>query len=449
MRGKINNRNNNNRENTNEQISFTKHHEKDNNNVKDKIKMFNNKNENTKKPYNSNNNNNNHRHEINKNNQNHSQQFNNNKNFFNKNKNNNHNNERTCSYCKVHFPANANSHYTNQCYRRSNNQNNSNSRNHVNMLRHHDEEFAEQIGCIQVCNMNSDSNSNTDQDNNIYYDTCATIGVIKDINLLTNVEEIQPMQISGVGGQTILAKHRGILHPFSWQLYSPDAKFNILSHNVINEKFYIEYLNKEKVFLMHNKKNKNEIYKFTKTPIGLFKFDGGYELPPRHQYPVPILRRDTIPTRINNNSDNNLSNNQIVNTSKHIINNVPYTTKQIEQFNKALQLHARMNHINDAALGKLLDNGSILNINVTSDDLKTARSLWGPCTSCLIGKMTSPVQSISPNLKVREIGELLHSDIYYVNQQTYLLCIDDRTGFMNLLSWTVNLQNKFLLRYKK
>lgn len=120
----------------------------------------------------------------------------------------------------------------------------------------------------------------------------------------------------------------------------------------------------------------------SKTPIGLFKFAGGNELPPR-QYPLPILRRDTV----------------------------PYTTKQIEQFNKAIQLHARMNHINDAALGKLLDNGSILNINVTSDDLKTARSLWGPCTSCLIGKMTSPVQSISPNL----------------------LCIDDRTGFMNVV----------------
>jgi len=92
---------------------------------------------------------------------------------------------------------------------------------------HHDEEFTEQIGCIQVCNMNSASNSETDEDNNIYYDTCATIGVIKDINLLTNVEEIQPMHISGVGGQTIIARHRGILHPFSWQLYSPDAKFNI------------------------------------------------------------------------------------------------------------------------------------------------------------------------------------------------------------------------------
>lgn len=53
---------------------------------------------------------------------------------------------------------------------------------------------------------------------------------------------------------------------------------------------------------------------------------------------------------------------------------------------KANQLHGAMNHPSDEALGKLLDNGNLLDCPLTSIDLHNARVIFGPCSKCIADK---------------------------------------------------------------
>jgi len=390
-----NRKQNNNRDNTNEQISITKEiinatTQVKENSVKNRVNQINN---NIK-----NNNNTSKKQTFNQ--VNHRNEYNTKRSFTGKqyNSNNNQQSERSCAYCKVHFPASAGTHNIANCFRKNQNRNNT-----ANVIMHHDAEFEEQIGCMNVCN------GMVEDDSNVYYDTCATIGLIKDRHMLTQLRKIAPTIISGVGGQKITANEEGQFYPFGTQLYSPKAKFNILSHNSINKEFNIQYDNELNTFVMSHKINSKK-YKFVHTKQGLFKYAGEC-----------TANINIVMEKKGNN--HNLQH----------INDLPYTQKQIRRFSAAIELHARLNHMNDASLCKLLDNGSITNLDMTSTDLRTARQLWGPCASCLVGKMTKPSQQVSPNVNVTEIGELLHCDIYFVHQQAYLLCVDDRTGFMNVV----------------
>jgi hypothetical protein len=106
----------------------------------------------------------------------------------------------------------------------------------ANVVKHENED---QIGCISQ-NVKPKFNVNN---YDIYYDTCATIGVIKDKILLSNIKTIPAKNLTGVGGQTLSITQQGFLDPFGIQLYSKDAKFNIISHENIISNFYVYYNN--------------------------------------------------------------------------------------------------------------------------------------------------------------------------------------------------------------
>jgi hypothetical protein len=174
---------------------------------------------------------------------------------------------------------------------------------------------------------------------------------------------------------------------------------------------------------MSNKIRQDNTYHFKKTPIGLFKYVGEVAETvslANHQSTIVPTIVDIAPRA------------DTFNNKEHAI------------FKQAAELHRRMNHISDGALCKLLDNGGILNTPVTSFAVRKFRELYGPCLGCLYGKMTAPSQPNSLTIKENAIGELLHADLYFINKQIYLMSIDDRTGFVNVVK-LINKQSKQVL----
>ena len=75
-----------------------------------------------------------------------------------------------------------------------------------------------------------------------------------------------------------MATQKGYFAPFGWQLYSKDAKINILSHQNMISKFFIYYDNKNCQYIMTNKKNRNEKYQFIRSSNGLYKYNGQLQI---------------------------------------------------------------------------------------------------------------------------------------------------------------------------
>ncbi|CAN0349389.1 unnamed protein product, partial [Ectocarpus fasciculatus] len=103
---------------------------------------------------------------------------------------------------------------------------------------------------------------------------------------------------------------------------------------------------------------------------------------------------------------------------------------------EAQKLHEAMNHPSDEALGKLLDNGDLLDCPLTSRDLHNARTIFGPCSKCIAGKATNHSNPQSTSEPSHAPGELLHMDIVFINRGAkqkrlpFLLAVDDYTNYV-------------------
>ena len=370
----------------NEQINFTKHNNKNiTNNKSNNNNNYNNKNNSYKNP------------KVNS-------KSNNNYDNKNKQKNQDKSKNKLCVYCEIHHPSLMNTHWTQDCYKIKASRNEK-----ANVINHYkgNGEHEEEIGCVHLCNSVKNSTLITNSKYDVYYDTCATIGVIKDQHLLTKIINTPAKKLTGVGGQSIIIKQKGYFAPFGWQLYSKEAKFNILSHENIISKFNIYYDNQKCQYTMTNKTNNNEKYYFIRTKNGLYKYM--------------------------NNSNNHDMEKTNISLPSIEVDEVQYSAKEVERCKDAIELHARLNHISDAALTKLLDHGSILNCNVSSQDLRKARKIYGPCNGCLFGKMTAPMQPDSTSALSENIAEILHCDIYYLNKQAYLISVEDMRGLISIV----------------
>ena len=86
-----------------------------------------------------------------------------------------------------------------------------------------------------------------------------------------------------------------------------------------------------------------------------------------------------------------------------------YTKQQVERAREALQLHDRLDHPGDDALGRLLDSGGIVDCATTRADLRRARVLYGKCSPCMQGKMTASDEPRS----VYDAPELTASELHW------------------------------------
>jgi hypothetical protein len=82
---------------------------------------------------------------------------------------------------------------------------------------------------------------------------------------------------------------------------------------------------------------------------------------------------------------------------------------------------------------KMLTNGNVVNTKITAKDVDKSAEILGPCPSCIKGKITAPTQAKESGTPPKDrIGDLVHTDIMYFNDNMYLISSDDKTNFLYL-----------------
>jgi hypothetical protein len=109
-----------------------------------------------------------------------------------------------------------------------------------------------------------------------------------------------------------------------------------------------------------------------------------------------------------------------------------YTPEQRQRAAEAAQLHVTLGHPSDEVLKTYIKSPSLTNCHLTPQDVTHMRDIDGPCAVCLAGKpqRMRGRNSLHEALGVTEPGQLLHCDIVFWNKRTYLLCVDEITGYL-------------------
>ena len=113
-----------------------------------------------------------------------------------------------------------------------------------------------------------------------------------------------------------------------------------------------------------------------------------------------------------------------------------YSAEERTRAKQAFGLCRLLGHPSDQALTRLLDCGNMLGTEITSQDLRTARALYGPCPACTEGKMRAPTLSISTSPPASNIGERLHIDFMILHNVSLggnkyiLVSCDEKTSYI-------------------
>jgi hypothetical protein len=129
--------------------------------------------------------------------------------------------------------------------------------------------------------------------------------------------------------------------------------------------------------------------------------------------------------------------NRIINTFPAMIQHQikHYSAEERSRATEAFNLCAKLGHPSDSYLTNSLDNGNFTFCNLTSQDLRNARELYGPCLACLEGKIKDGSQKPSQSEPAQNIGDHLHSDLIpltntSVGGNTFILfAVDEKSGY--------------------
>ncbi len=101
---------------------------------------------------------------------------------------------------------------------------------------------------------------------------------------------------------------------------------------------------------------------------------------------------------------------------------------EIMRVKKANQIHRSLSHCSDKVMSKMIEGGLIKDISVA--DIKNMRYHYGPCQICLRAKMTNTKKKNVNKVHTTVIGEVIHVDLMYIGKNTYLVCVDEASGFL-------------------
>ena len=202
------------------------------------------------------------------------------------------------------------------------------------------------------------------------------------------MKTIQPIEIFGINGG-VTATESDTHRLFGECLYAPDCRLSLISYHKLVERYSVLFDSEVgDLFTMTPKDPTSGLPVLTFAPGAGRLYHLCYELATvydasfRHHTP-----RDP---------------------------HTPRTQEEVHRAKGVLELHDGLNHPSDEALTKLLDNGGIIGCPWTSQDLRIARSIFGECVKCRVGKTTNPSAPLSQSPSASSPGELLHADIFFV-----------------------------------
>ena len=116
-----------------------------------------------------------------------------------------------------------------------------------------------------------------------------------------------------------------------------------------------------------------------------------------------------------------------------------YSAAELARATEAHVFHRNQGHPSDEQLIKALDQGNIYSTNLTSQDIRNMRNIFGPCQACFEGKATMPSPQAGATITTAP-GQLLHADLKEYAATTIggnrwaLVTVDDYTGFIQVVS---------------
>ena len=240
-------------------------------------------------------------------------------------------------------------------------------------------------------------------------DSGANVSVVNSLTDMEEVKSITPVKISGIGSD-ITATQSGTHKLFGECFYAPECRFNLISQQRAAERYSV-----------------------------FFDSDAGnlYTLTPKDQTAnLPVMTFVSGADRLYHMChDLTAAYGASFRHDTPRDSRTPRTQEELHKAKGVLDLHAGLNHPSDDALSKLLNNGGIIGCPWTSRDLRLARSIFGDCVKCRVGKTANPIAPPSQSPGGSSPGKLLHADIFFVTSDRglkfpYLISLDDTVNYM-------------------
>jgi hypothetical protein len=232
------------------------------------------------------------------------------------------------------------------------------------------------------------------RDDEVLLDNEAQVSVVHNKKLLTNMRKSNiTLTVHGaVGAGSVKTDTVGDLAGFGEVHYHPDVKANILSFSRVRDVSYIEYDYKENMFIVTTNDEKRYDFK----------------------------DRSRLYTCYMNNA---------MDVQVHVAtveeNEKRYPTHLVKRAREARRLSASLGHESDGALWKILNSGAYTNMEITPDDVRRAKEIYGPSIPMLKGTSTQrkPDYTKLPfQIEFNAVkNQTLHIDIMFVESEAYLL----------------------------
>ena len=233
-------------------------------------------------------------------------------------------------------------------------------------------------------------------DNEIILDTAASKSLFKNVELVSDLHDIDPVEIDGVNteGEALVCTQAGFTK-LGYVMYSEKSMGNILSFgDVVDDAHKVEY------------DANNDIFKVQYKPFGK----------------IHVFARDSQTNLYTHEAGKRGKSIIGVNTVQENMNK--YTKREVKQAKLAREYIRRSNFISEGQLIKAINTGKIKNCEISSQDVLRSIDIFGKHEGNLRGKTTArKTKAVSADIPTTSTTERqsLHIDIMYFNDQPYLL----------------------------
>jgi hypothetical protein len=243
-------------------------------------------------------------------------------------------------------------------------------------------------------------------------------------DMLQNLQHVRNCYIKGATG-TVQATMRGDLPLAGETFYAPIETANLISLKSLQDRG------------IKHRQSKDD------NKLVLFKADTGeimFECKQNNNGHFTITLRDLV--ELEKRYLHMYTTNTTTTTAHKRYNQLPthLSANELHRAREALELHRTTGHMSDDSLSTALDNGCYTNINLTSQDIRNMRKVYGPCTACYEGKATMPQDlAASHSILIERIGQLIHIDLKQYKTETIggntwsMIAMDDKSSYISVI----------------
>ena len=240
----------------------------------------------------------------------------------------------------------------------------------------------------------------------ILLDSCATVSIFADENLVTNIRKTKtPIIVNGIGGKGLEIDQIADAGSFGTVYYHPEAIANIISQtSIIDQKrLKVEYNSTNDLFTIHI--NPNKEYTFTRKG-GLYVCNVSYLLLGTNDYNIALV------TTVTENESH-------------------FTKREVKAARAARDLKRVLGYASDHELLDLIKTG-IKDSPVDEVDVHRAHQIYGKDLGEVKGKTVrrkAGVVKVSSVPRPIQMAQSLHVDIIFIEGIPFLISVSKPLGY--------------------